>query len=197
MSRRRRKSSIYIGVALFFALVGVVANADARAFFVTTIPVRVIGPFYQSQSAFDSATGGAIGGEVKTYLAADTCRIGQLVAMTSARNVKPSATIADYNAIEGVVIGGTRTNMQASIALADTTTLAATVGQRVIVLKRGRYWVLDSAGAIGPGIQVRPSGTIGRMAARTTAVDTFNRIFGRTVDTVLAGKATLIDIIVK
>jgi hypothetical protein len=85
--------------------------------------------------------------------------------------------------------------MQGSVALADTSTVAAIVNQRVLVMERGRFWVLiNSAAGIAPGIAVSPSTTAGRVLARTTAIDTFNRIVGRLVDTGIVSKAALADI---
>lgn len=164
---------------------------------VTTVPVRVLGPFYTSPVAFSATTGGQIGCQVQYYVADDSSRIGQIVYHSDNNEVKPSATLADYNKIAGVVVGGTRTNMQASVSVADTSTLAATAGQNVIVCVRGRFWVLDSAGADAPGVMLRPSGTAGRAAAALAAIDSNSRNFGRVIDTMLAGKAGLVQINVK
>lgn len=176
-------------LALFASLIAAFAVYEAAY-----IPVRVIGPYYRSQASFDSATGAAVGGMVQTYLAADSLRVGQIVYTTVRNTVDASATLTAYNAITGVVVGGTRTGMQASVNITDTSTLAATAGQRVVVLRQGRFWVLDSTGAINPGIAVRPSGTKGRMAAQLNVPDTFHRVFGRMVDTASSGKAGLVDI---
>lgn len=166
-------------------------------FFLTTVAVRIVGPYYTSPQAFDSTSANQVGGHVQYYLAGDTVRIGHLVYLSAKNTVKESATISDYNAIIGVVVGGTRTSMQASISRADTSTVAAILGQRAIVLDVGRYWVVDSAGAITSGTRVRPSATKGRMAAVTTAIDSAYRVFGRTVDTTITGTIGLVQIHVK
>lgn len=189
MNKLKRFMMLSLGVAAVLA-----TAAFSVPSLVTTVGVRIVGPYFTSPVAFDSTSANQVGGRVQYYLAADSCRIGQVVYMSSKNNVKPSATVADYNAVVGVVVGGTRTSMQASIALADTSTLAATIGQRVIVLKQGRTWVLNSAAGIGPGIQVIPTTTAGRMGARTTAIDSLRRIFGKMVDTAVSGKAALVDI---
>lgn len=179
-----------------------ICSAFSANMLLTTVTVRVLGPFYTSPMPFDSAAGNQVGGHVQYYLAADSCRIGQLVALTSARSVKPSGTLTDYNKLVGVVVGGTRTGMQASLSVNDTSTLAATVNQRVIVMDAGRYWMLDSVVAIGPGLLVSPAlgGSLtadGRMKQAPAIIDSFYRYIGRTVDTALAGKAVLVQFYIK
>lgn len=169
----------------------------AAPFLATTVQVRFIGPFTTSPIAFDSAAGAQIGGTTQFYNASDSVRIGQIVYHSGHNTVAASATLADYNKIAGIVVGGYRTNMQASVSVADTSTLAATANQKVIVLQRGRFWVLDSAGGDGPGIIVRPSGTKGRAAAALAAIDSNSRNFGRVIDTIIGGKTGLIQINVK
>lgn len=190
------KKKALLRLGLLGATIGLLSGFAAYLV-VTTVPVRIAGPFLTTPVAFDSATGSQIGCQVQYYIASDSSRIGQLVFHSGHNTVKPSATLADYNKIAGVVVGGTRTNMQASIAVADTSTLAAINGQRVIVCVRGRYWVLDSAGGDGPGIILRPSGTAGRAAAALAAIDSNSRNFGRVIDTIIGGKTGLVQINVK
>ena len=179
-------------------LLGAVAFVSAASVFLaTTVPVRVIGPFFTSTTAFDSATGAQWGCRVQYYIASDSVRIGQIVYHSGHNTVAASATLANYNKIAGVVVGGTRTNMQASVTVADTSTLAATANQRAIVCYSGRYWVLDSAGGDGPGIVLRPSGTAGRAAAALAAIDSNSRNFGRVIDTIIGGKTGLVQINVR
>lgn len=182
------------------ALLGLVAAIGLTAFtsfLATTVPVRYLGPFFTSPVAFDSATGAQFGGQVQYYIASDSVRIGQIVYHSGHNTVATSATLANYNKIAGVVVGGYRTNMQASVAVADTSTLAATANQRAIVMVRGRFWVLDSAGGDGPGIVLRPSGTAGRAAAALAAIDSNSRNFGRVIDTIIGGRTGLVQINVK
>lgn len=187
---------IGIGLAVF-------AIAATSFHFITGYTPRQIGAFYYSQANFDSATAQGIGGVVKIYLvgAADTERVGNIAYLSSANTVKHSATLTNYNAIAGVVVGGAATGMQASLALADTGTIAGIPGQQVLVLERGRTYVLaDTQAGFSPGTQVLPSiksGMGGRLNARLTTIDTFFRIFGKTVDTTVSGKAVLVDVRVR
>lgn len=170
---------------------------------ITGVTPRNAGVFYYSQANFDSATIGGVGGVVKIYQVAsgDTEKIGNIVFLTSKNTINHSATLVNYNSIEGIVVGGTATSMQASYVVGDTSTTAALPGGQVLVLERGRAWVLADTGAgIAPGLQVIPSaksGMGGRLTVRTTAIDTLNRIFGKTVDTTLSGKAVLVDVRVR
>lgn len=185
-NNKKKRASIISGIVAAFLLMAMV--------FAPTSNVQRNGPFFMTANSFDSATSGQFGGQANVFLAADSVRIGQIVYLSAKNSVKVSATFADYNAVQGVVVGGTRTSMLASTSRADTSTLAATLGQRVLVLRRGRTCVLDSTGAITSGTQVRASGTAGRMAARTTAIDTFNRIIGKTIDTTITGTCGMVDV---
>lgn len=192
-----RKRALVLGMLAL----AVVAGSAFKSAFLTTVTVRVVGPFYTSPMPFDSTLGNQVGGHVQFYLAADSCRIGQLVALTSARSVAPTTTLATYNKLVGVVVGGTRTGMQASLAVADTSTLAATANQKVIVMDIGRYWLLDS-GAVPPGSLVSPAlgGSLtaaGRIKIMPTAIDSNYRAVGRAIDTILIGKAGLVQIHIK
>jgi len=192
------------GLLLSLGLAGVLTLAafSTPPAFLTTVVVRVLGPWYTSPMPFDSSAINQVGGHVQFYLAGDSCWIGQIVFISAKNTVKPGTTLANYNTVAGVVVGGTRTSMQASVAVADTFTLAATANQRVIVMDVGRFWVLDSGGGKSPGTLVRPTAASaihsgGRMASATTAIDTNYRVIGRLVDTSVSGKAALVQIHVK
>jgi hypothetical protein len=176
----------------------VIATASV-AFVATTSPVQRLGPGFTSSEAFDSLTGGQVGGEMRLYLADDTLRVGQVVYIKSRNKVAASATLANYNAIAGIVVGGARTSMQMAKRIADTSTVAATANQRVWVLNRGRFWVLiDTVTAgIAAGKQLVPSAIAGRVTVKTINVDTFSRIFGKMVDTGIINKAALANINVR
>jgi hypothetical protein len=182
-------------------LAGGVCAIFLTAFIATTVPVKQIGPWYTASTTFDSLLGGQVGGEVKTYLAADTLRIGQVVYLSANNTAAKSATLANYNSLLGVVVGGQRVTSQGSVSVADTSTIAAIASQRVLVQSRGRAWVLFDTGAgLAPGTQLVPSvksGMGGRAATRTTIIDTFYRVLGRAVDTVVSGKAVLINLSIK
>lgn len=164
---------------------------------------RQAGPYVYAQTPYDSTNINGIGGIVRVYMvaAADTERIGNVVYVSAKNTVTHSATLANYNALAGVVVGGASTSMKASTAVGDTSTIAALPGKQVLVLQSGRAWVLADTGAgFAPGTAVIPSSKSamgGRLAARTTAIDTFNRVFGRTIDTTISGKAVLVDVRVK
>lgn len=181
------------------SLIGVFGLVLATAFtsyFATVIPIKQVGPYYASSTAFDSTNSGQVGGVVKTYLAGDSERVGNVVYVSAKNTVSRSATIANYNAIAGVIVGGARTSMQAALSLSDTSTLAGIAGQKVLVLERGRAYVLiDDQTGFAPGLQVIASASVsGRIRTRTTAIDTFFRVLGKTIDTAVTGKAVLVDV---
>lgn len=155
-------------------LLALVASIGATAFVTTTMPLTKFGPFYTSQLAFDSLTGGQAGGQVRVYLANDSLTIGDYVYDSTTNKVAKSATLVSYNKAVGFVVGGARTSMRPSVASADVGTLAATANQRVIVLMCGRAWV-KTADSVYPGDQLIPGAVAGRLKRRTTAIDTFTR----------------------
>jgi hypothetical protein len=78
--------------------------------------------------------------------------------------------------------------------------LVATANQRVVVLHRGRAWVrIDTTTGTGiaAGTQLIPGAGIGMAKARTTAIDSFGRIFGKLIDSGVIGRMTLANINVK
>lgn len=190
-----------IGIAILAILV-LTAWAPVK-YFITGVYPNQAGTFIYTQLDFDSAAVGGVGGTVKLYqvASADTERIGNVVYLASKNTVNHSATLANYNSLVGVVVGGTSTGMQASYVVGDTSTIAALPGKQVLVLERGRTWVLVDTGAgIAPGLHVIPSAKSnmgGRLTVRTTAIDSQYRIFGKLVDTAISGKAALVDIRVK
>lgn len=195
MNIKLRKPGIILG-----AFTALILTAFTTSMFLTTVPVRVLGPFYTTPVAWDSTNALQVGCHVQYYLSAtnDSARIGQVVYISSKNTVSHSATLANYNAIAGVVVGGTRTSMQASYVVGDTSTLVATTGQRVIVCDEGRAWVLvDTGPGVAPGLLVQPSvraGSAGRITTKAATLDSLFRLVGRTVDTAIAGKAVLINV---
>jgi hypothetical protein len=145
----------------------------------TYYPVARFSPYYTSNAAWVAATGGQAGGRVNTFLVgtADTLKFGDVVWLTGAGDsVHKSSTLANYNTIAGVVVGGQRM-VGGGIASSDSGTIAGTAGQYVYVLKQGRAWVLNDAnGTIAGGVSVIPSdATAGAVETRTTAIDTLFR----------------------
>ncbi len=191
-----KKGGIYAGgvVALFLCLTGFIA-------FATTSPIRQVGPWYTAGTAFDSTSAGQVGGQTRTYLAADTLRVGQVVYLSAKNTAAKSATLANYNTVLGIVCGGIRISGGCSTAVADTFALAATANQKVYVCDDCRVWALvDTAAGTSPGTQLIPSARSnmgGRLGPRTTAIDSQSRIVGRAVDTVVSGKAVLVNVRIK
>lgn len=165
---------------------------------VKTGPVARIGPFYTSSAAWDSATALQPGGRVVYFIAADSEKIGDVVYISSVNHVSKSSTIANYNAIAGVVVGGARVNMQASIQASDVGTLVATANQRVIVLREGRTWVkADAADSLRAGARVQPSTTVAGATMNLATIDSLGRVFGKMITTGAASAVALAEINVR
>lgn len=194
MTRSGRVSRAWALVALAMS----VAAIAAVSFIGVTYPLSSVPIFYQSSNAWDSTTSGGIGGEVKVFLADSTVRVGSVVFISSRGHVKGSATLADFNATAGVVVGGDSTSMQIPLTIADTGIVAAKVNNKVIVMTRGRYWVLDSAlNSHVIGGQIRGSGLNQRAALKPAALDSLSRVFARVVDTTGTGSTVLAQINVR
>lgn len=166
-------------------------------FTAASLDVQTIG-FYRAP-VYSSTAGGQAGGRVVfARTGTDSLRVGQVVYWSDTNTVATSSTLAAYNAIAGVVVGGSATAMQALNELTDTSTLAttATSTSTVIVLTQGRTWVLNDAnGAIAVGNRIIPSNaTAGRSEIVTSAIDTNYRVIGKAVVPAAAGKATLTDV---
>ncbi len=189
----------YAILAAFVIGVVITAFVDATIAFTN---VQRIGPFYTTAAPFDSTNIGAVGGRVITFLAGDSEFVGSVVYVAAKNTTKLDTVLTHYNNTAGVVVGGSRNNMRGSTDSSDVGTLAAIAGQRVLVATQGRVWVtVDTVGTgIAPGTAVIPSnkqGMRGRVAARTTVIDTFNRIIGRLVDTGVVNTKRLINLNVK
>lgn len=161
--------------------------------------VQVLGPFYRSNAGFHTLMAGQAGGRVVYAVngeATDSLRVGQVVYWSDTNQVAHSSTLAAYNTIAGVVVGGASTSMQAMTAITDTSTLAAVPDALAIVLTQGRTWVLnDGNGAITIGQRIIPSdATSGRSEVVTSAIDTNYRVIGKAVVPAASGTATLADV---
>lgn len=155
--------------------------------------VQVVGPFFTTSQAFDSLRARQEGGTLRTFLAQDSLKVGDLVYDTLNNIVRKSATLVSYNKKRGVVVGGARTSGRAAVDSSDVGTLAATANQRVLVALCGRVWIKGADSAY-VGDQLIPSTAVaGTVKRRTTAIDTFNRIVGRNLLTRDSGKALLVD----
>lgn len=177
----------------------VIATAAFTSVVVTTANVQRIGPHYTSSAAWDSAAGNQAGGRVVYALAADSEKIGDVVYWSGNNAVSKSATLANYNAIAGVVVGGARQSMRPSYVAADVGTLAATANQRIIILKEGRAWVQNDTvtGGITAGTRIIPSLVAGKIKAASTAIDSAGRVLGRIVVGGAASTTVLADVVVK
>jgi hypothetical protein len=185
-----------------FALAALVFCAGllgAGTAMVTLSPVAKLGPFFASSAPYDSATAGQPGGRVVFALAADSEKVGNVVYYSADNKVSVSGTLANYNTIAGVVVGGTRTSNRASRAAADVGTLAATANQQVIVLKQGRTWIpVDTAtGGLAAGVTVMPSLITGKARAKPAYLDSLNRVYGKIVVGCAASATCLADINVR
>lgn len=162
-------------------VLALVMAVAVTAAFVTTRSVQRMGPFYTSTVNWDSTTGSQVGGEVRIFLAADSLKIGDVVYVSAANKVAKSTTLANYNTLAGVVVGGARHTMFASVASADVGTLTATANQRVLVLKQGRAWVAnDGSTTLTYGASIIPSDSVaGKVEVRGAALDSMHRVIGR------------------
>lgn len=185
----------FLGV---LAIVGAIGGLTAATMAYSN--VTGIGTFWRSTAPYDTARGWRIGGETRVYRdSTDTLLVGDVVYLSRSNTIHKSATLANYNTIAGVVVGGTVTGMQGardSANVGDTATLAHGT---VLVLKCGRTWIKPDSG-LSPGAQLLPStATAGQAHARIAAavVDTFNRAYGQLVDSGVSGVASLANICVR
>lgn len=183
-------------------LLAAVLTISAAPVIATYYSVARFTPYYTSSAAWTVSAPGQAGGRVNTFTVgtADTLKFGDVVWLTGVGDsVHKSATLANYNTIAGVVVGGQRMNGATGIASSDSGTIAGTAGQYVFVLKQGRAWVLNDAnGTIAGGVSVIPSdATAGAVETRTTAIDTLFRTIGRVVVSTAASKMMLVDVNVR
>lgn len=198
-----RRMKALFGLVMAVGLIAAVASAPSYG------NVQRIGSYWTTPFAFDSLTGGQVGGETRVYrvCSTETLYVAEVVYLsaTADNTVCRSATLATNNNIAGVVVGGTQTGMQVVMSKPDTGTQADTAAfpsgtgnNRVIVLIRGRTWVVSDSVQLASGTQLIPSTSVaGRVKARTTAIDTFYRVFGKLVDSALVKIPTLANINVR
>lgn len=190
-------------MAKLCAMLSLVCLTAAATFKFATVQVELSAPFMASANPWDSLTAGQVGGRVQIANVGgttDTLLIGDVVYWSDTNRVTKSATLANYNAIAGVVVGGARLTpiMSAAIASTDVGTVAATTGQRVWILKQGRMWMRSSQNAVViAGRRVIPSDSIaGRWDTTLTAqvIDSAQRMIGRTVTATAALAVGLVDV---
>lgn len=179
----------------------VVTSAFTAIATTTYRPTQKIGPYFGSSNAYSAATGGQAGGYVEIYKdTVDTLIVGDVVYIVGKGNVvTKNATLANYNTVAGVVVGGTRTNMQGVTSAPAATDTAAYANQNVLVLRYGRTWVrVDTTTAgIPAGALIIPSLVAGKVKAKSTAIDSAYRVIGRMLDTGIASTQVLALINVK
>lgn len=183
-----------------FMLAMIVATSAFTALVTTYRPVQRIGPYFGSSNAYSSTTGGQVGGYVEIYKdTVDTMFVGEVVYLVKKNVVTKNATLANYNTLVGVVVGGTKTNMQGVTSAPGATDTAALANQNVLVLRYGRTWVrVDTVTAgIPAGALIIPSLVAGKVKAKSTAIDTAYRVIGRMLDTGIASTQVLALINVK
>ena len=185
-----------LGLILF-----VMAVSAFAAVTTTYKQVKTLGPYYNTTEKYDATTGGQAGGDVRIWKnGVDTLFVGDVVYVSANNTVRKSATLALYNTIAGVVVGGTKTSMSGVTSIPGATDTAALASQQVLVMTRGRTWVrVDTVAAgISAGAEIKPSIYVaGASAAKSTAIDSFYRAFGRMIDTGIASTRVLAYINVK
>lgn len=186
----------------------VVVVAAVTAFgtvnFAATQIQRMQGAFWTPATNPDSLTGSGAGGRFHYAITGttDTLKVGDVVYWADTNKVKRSATLADYNTIAGVVIGGAITGTtRAYNASGDVGTKVAAPGQVVLICKVCRAWMQSSNNAAWiSGRRVLPSDSIaGRLDTALTAavIDSLHRTVGRTVSAASALGVVLVDVNIK
>ncbi len=163
-------------------LMGLVCVASAFAsVMVTSTNIQRLGPYFTSSVGWDSVTGAQVGGQVIYALSADSEKVGDVVYWSSDNHVSKSATLANYNAVAGVVVGGARVSMKGLVGKTDVGTLVATANQRIVILIQGRAWVgNDAGGTLASGALIQAStATAGKVMAKPAALDSLDRVIGR------------------
>lgn len=185
-----------LGLVVMVAVVSTAATMQLAPY-----AVQRTQPYITSLSPYVATTSGQAGGIVRVFRARDTLKFGDVVFRGGIDTVAKSATLANYNTLTGVVVGGFRFSpaMATSASAADSGRIAARPGEQVWVLQQGRAWVTNDAnGALTTGLRVIPSdATAGAVETVTTAIDTNYRVIGKAVGAIAASKFTLIDVVVK
>lgn len=150
--------------------------------------------FKLSMVDYDALDGYSVGGMCRIFKAGATLNVGDTVYMSAANTVNKSATAGTVlGKVQGVVVGGFRTDMRAMTRKLDVGTQAALVNEPVIVLWSGKFWVVSDA-AISAG-DILTTGTVTAGRAKTGTVTTdlaagdTGRILGNALE--LAGGAAV------
>lgn len=194
MNIRNRISS------LAFIAAAVILSTAASIFVSSKSTVFRMGPFYNSTLAYDTAAGGQVGGEVRNYKnGVDTLIVGDVVYISANNKVRKSTTLALYNTIAGVVVGGSFTSNRAVTSVPVATDTAALANGTALVMSCGRAYVrIDAAAGIAPGLALQPSATVaGKVMARAASLDSLSRTVGRLVDSGIVSTSVLANVCIR
>lgn len=190
-----RKRSIFGLLALVVA-VSAMTTASLAVVGVYRIPTGFMTPV----TTWDSTSGGQAGGLVFQVLAGsnETLKVGDLTYWKANNSVGKSATLADYNAVAGVIVGGQSlsgsgvANDSASVG----TTACAGTGKKCWLLVRGRAW-MKTADSVYFGSQLIIGAVAGTVKRRAASLDSLNRIFGKANFTIDSGKKVAVNVNVR
>jgi hypothetical protein len=193
----------YLGMISMVVAVAALTAFGTANFALTQIQ-RMSASYWTPATNPDSLTGAGAGGKFHYAIVGttDTLKAGDVVYWADTNKVKKSATLANYNEIAGVVIGGAITgSAKAYNASGDVGTNVAAPGQVVLICKTCRVWMRSSNNAAWlSGRRVLPSDSIaGRLDTALTAavIDSLHRTVGRTVSAASALGVVLVDVNIK
>lgn len=190
-------------LAMILLVVGF-TGARASSFMVTTTGVKNLGTWITVGQCADTLTNApscGVGGFVKYFVAksTDTLSIGDLVVIDTNNVVTKTATLASFNKVAGVVVGGRTVGMGGSIVAADVGSRAALPNRPVLICTLCRTWVaLDTTtGGVTAGGLLGPSAIAGKVRPKTLVLDSLYRVIGRAVNGGAISTSILADVRVK
>lgn len=198
----KRRLELVSLIVIMSVLAGV-TGASAHSFMTTTTGVKNLGTWVTMGQCVDSLGTPVcgVGGVVKFFVAksTDTLSIGDLVAIDTQNVVTKTVTLATFNKVAGIVVGGRTVGNQGSIASADVGSRAALPGRPVVVCTWCRTWVaLDTTtGGVAAGGLLGPSAVIGKVRPKSLVLDSLYRVIGRAVNGGAISTTILADIRIK
>lgn len=130
--------------------------------------------------------GYTVGGHTRLFSAGATLNVGDVVYLSAANTVNKSATAGTVlGKVQGVVVGGYRTDMRALTRKLDIGTQAALVNEAVIVLWAGKYWVVSDAAITAGDLLTAGTATAGRAKTGTVTTDVAAGDTGRLIGNAL------------
>ena len=116
--------------------------------------------------------GASPGGEVEMYAAGAALNVGDVVYFSAAFSVNKSATAGTtLGKLAGVVVGGAKTDMRACTRKLDVGLQAAATGEAVLVLVKGKTYVVAAAALSAGDLVAADTTTAGRVKAGTHTTD--------------------------